>query len=132
MSSANVDSIQVTVDIQADVPHSRSYAVAFHTFYDLNEYTNVMDIQTFVLQNKDSSYMKWSIVELSTSANVLRRHPGGSTEVQMNGVLLQAFQDLSSPQLSIIDHANTYYVYIVTIQGPSAVNQTIKVTSYIT
>ena len=122
--------ILVNAPITSSIPGTRTFAVAFETEYilDAENYQHVMSIEDFVTTNRDDPMFKWAIVELFNSSSL--KHSGNGSEENLSGVLLQAFDTPVSTQpitRNILVNATPYYVYIVTFQGPTGVNQTTKV-----
>jgi hypothetical protein len=99
----------------------------FNTDYDINQYANVMDIQTFVYEHRNDINNKFAIVELF---NAKSKHLGDGSE-NLDGILLQSFKDLITPTpRNILKNIPIpiVHIYIVTFQGATGVNQTVKVT----
>lgn len=119
--------IQVSAVVSAVVPGTRTYAMACEDNLDVNDYANQVIVQRFVHTHKDNSAHRFAIVELS------QPHSGSPTAQLQTGYILQAFDTFNSgfALSSYIDQTKTYHTYIVTIQGPTAVNPTIKVVSNI-
>ena len=119
--------IQVSAVVSAVVPGTRTYAMACEENLDVNDYANQVIVQRFVHTHKDDTLYRLAIVELS------QPHTGSPVAQVQSGDILQAFDAFSAGfrLSSSIDQTKTYHTYIVTIQGPAAVNPTIKVVSNI-
>ena len=121
--------ILVNAPITSSIPNTRTFAVASKTEHilDAENYQNVMSIEDFVTTNRDDPRFKWAIVELFNSSSL--KHSGNGSEENLSGVLLQAFDAVNTQSITrnILVNATPYYVYIVTFQGPTGVNQTTKV-----
>jgi hypothetical protein len=119
--------IQVSAVVSAVVPGTRTYAMACEENLDVNDYANQVIVQRFVHTHKDDTLYRLAIVELS------QPHTGSPVAQVQSGDILQAFDTFSAGFMlsSSIDQTKTYHTYIVTIQGPAAVNPTIKVVSNI-
>lgn len=119
--------IRVNVNVSAVVPDTHTYAMACQENLDINDYANQMIVQGFVQTHKDNPAHRLAIVKLSPP------HTSTPAVQSQSGDILQAFDTFSEGFVvsSSIDPSTTYYTYIVTIQGPTAVNPTIKVVSNI-
>lgn len=119
--------IQVSAVVSAVVPGTRTYAMACEENLDVNDYANQVIVQRFVQTHKDNPAHRLAIVELSPP------HTGSPAAQAQSGNILQVFDTFNDGfgLSSSVDPSATYHNYIVTIQGPTAVNPTIKVVSNI-
>ena len=117
--------IDVSVDVTAEVPDSRTFTLACKETLDVNDYANQMIVQNFCQQYKDDTNYRFAVVELKYNGNT---HTGNNISLPMSGTLYQIFDSFNSGTLTN-DDFSTYTVYAITYQSPDARNPTIKVVS---
>lgn len=121
------EKLDVSVTVRAEVPGTRTFAVACEQDLSMADYENQLVVQRFVRDHMDDPAYRLSVVEMSPP------HTGDNTMQQLRCSLLQAFSTFSDthPQREAIDNSKTYPVYVVTFQSIDAKNPTIKVVSKI-
>jgi len=123
--------LSVEITVSSPVAETRTYAIALNNNLDMSNYDNVMKIQQFVGKYKDTPDLsKFAIVELTLDEGGI--HPGNDTSSKLVGNILQTFESLTDDPPIASDNLEAdmlYYVYFVTFQGPSGVNQTVITTS---
>lgn len=124
LNNMSTREIRVSIDVNATVANTRTYALACKTEIDLADYANQVIVQKFFQQYKDNASYRLALVELKDPAGELHSGDGSRS---MSGTIIQVFESFGSG--TITSDFSTYTVYVITFQSPDARNPTIKVVS---